>query len=459
MRKHKYNVLSTFDGMSCMQIALHELGIPIGKYYASEIDKWAIQQTQHNFPETIQLGSVTEVRVQDLDRIDIFCGGSPCQGFSFAGKGLNFEDQRSKLFFEFVRLWDEVRAINPDALFLLENVNMKKDHLRVISEYMGLFPVRINSNLVSAQNRDRWYWTNIRTKSVGLFSEVYSHIPQPTDRGIYLKDILQDESEIDDKYYLSDKMIKTIIKHGAINTIDNNKCNCLLSNYFKMGGRDQQYIRGSVKFGRTEEAKAIRKENQEKGKDYTPFSKKEITHIDPNKMGTLTTNIPKDNIICVAQRGRGDNNAQQLEPIHDNKTNAITSVTKDNLIMQINTSKESNDKQPQQQNRIYDTEGISPALTTDSRSPMIVQRPRGYNKGGTHEDKVPPITSNSWDQNNLLSQDFRLRRLTPTECARLQTIPDWYKWIVSDTQQYKMLGNGWTVAVIMHILSHMPQLH
>jgi site-specific DNA-cytosine methylase len=190
------NVLSVFDGMSCGQIALNELGFKIDKYYAAEIDKHAITQTQHNFPNTVQLGSVTDVRAKDLEKIDLFIGGSPCQGFSFAGKQLNFDDPRSALFFEYVRLWKEIKAINPDAKFLLENVNMKKEYLRVISEYLGVFPVRINSNLVSAQNRDRWYWTNIKTKETGLFSELWSDIPQPEDKGILLKDILLPENEV-----------------------------------------------------------------------------------------------------------------------------------------------------------------------------------------------------------------------------------------------------------------------
>ena len=128
------NVLSVFDGMSCGQIALIELGFKIDKYYAAEIDKPAITQTQHNFPNTIQLGSVTDVKAKDLEKIDLFIGGSPCQGFSFAGKQLNFDDPRSALFFEYVRLWKEIKAINPNAVFLLENVNMKKEYLRVISE-------------------------------------------------------------------------------------------------------------------------------------------------------------------------------------------------------------------------------------------------------------------------------------------------------------------------------------
>ena len=168
------NVLSLFDGMSCGQIALNRLGIKYDKYFASEIDEYAIKVTQHNYPETIQIGDVLNVKGSDLPQIDLIFGGSPCQGFSFAGKRLNFDDPRSKLFFEFVRLRDELKP----KYFLLENVKMKKEHEDVITEHMGVKPIRINSKLVSAQSRERLYWTNI------------PGIEQPEDKGILVKDII-----------------------------------------------------------------------------------------------------------------------------------------------------------------------------------------------------------------------------------------------------------------------------
>lgn len=187
------NVLSLFDGMSCGRIALRELGIEPEHYYASEIDKFAISQTRLNFPDTIHLGDVTKWREWEIDwgTIDLILAGSPCQGFSFAGKQLAFDDPRSKLFFVFVDILSHVKALNPDVFFLLENVNMKKEHMRVITEYCGVHPVNINSNLVSAQNRNRWYWTNIRTKKVGLFGEIHSDIPQPKDEGILLREAIR----------------------------------------------------------------------------------------------------------------------------------------------------------------------------------------------------------------------------------------------------------------------------
>jgi DNA (cytosine-5)-methyltransferase 3A len=169
-------VLSLFDGLSCGEIALNRADIKYENYFASEIDKHAIKVTQHNYPKTIQLGSVTEIKGSDLPQIDLIIGGSPCQGFSFAGKQLNFDDPRSKLFFEFVRLKNE---LNP-KYFLLENVVMKQEFQDVITEYLGVKPIKINSKLVSAQTRERLYWTNI------------PNLKQPEDCGITLNDILED---------------------------------------------------------------------------------------------------------------------------------------------------------------------------------------------------------------------------------------------------------------------------
>lgn len=151
------NVLSLFDGISCGQIALNRAKIKYDTYFASEIDKHAIKVTQNNFPNTIQLGDITKIKGSDLPKIDLVIGGSPCQGFSFIGKGLNFQDPRSSLFFEFIRLLEE---INP-KYFLLENVKMKKEWKEVITNYMGIEPIELCSSLFSAQRRKRLYWTNI----------------------------------------------------------------------------------------------------------------------------------------------------------------------------------------------------------------------------------------------------------------------------------------------------------
>ncbi len=391
-------LFSAFDGMSCGQIALKELGIKVDKYYASEIDKYAIIQSTHNFPNTIHLGSVTDIDVSKLNHIDLLIGGSPCQSFSFAGKrngmttveseeiytldrylelkseGFQFEGQ-SYLFWEYMRILTDIRKYNPDVKFLLENVEMGNKWERVLSEAIGVFGVHINSALLSAQNRKRIYWTNIRVKQVGLFGELHSDITQPKDEEILLKDII--ESEVDEKYYLSEKLINSFHENT--------------------------------------------KKMKENGNGFA--FKPTYGNKKGNAVTTKCGSRMDDDFICVAQRGR--ENGQNFEPNCAGKTNCITTVQKDNLVLQINPSKESGGGQPYQHNRVYNTNGISPCLNTDARAPAI-----------------------------LAIEDYRIRRLTPTECARLQTIPEWYQWVVSETQQYKMLGNGWTVKVIMHILKY-----
>ena len=368
-------VVSLFDGMSCGQIALRELGVVPEIYYASEIDRHAIGQTQLNFPDTVQLGDVTRWQEWDIDwmGIDLILAGSPCQGFSFAGKMLAFDDPRSRLFFVFADILNHARAANSRVRFLLENVNMKKEHLRVITEYVGVFPVRINSALVSAQNRDRWYWTNIRTRQEGLFGELYSDIPQPTDRRILLRDIL--ENEVSGKYYLNDNMLNWLKKHAAKQgtsikiKLCNDKIGCLTSAQFKM-------------------------------------------------------NLSSDYVLQLPHgKNRGG--------VHVNKTPTLSANAweQNNLMIQLNCNKEFG-TQPRQQNRIYFQYGKSPALAA----------------GHTGQ------TSNVLD-------DVRVRRLTPLECARLQTVPDWYRWRCSHTHIYRMLANGWTVEVIMHILSFWDRIN
>ena len=184
------NILSLFDGISSGQIALQRAGIKVDNYFASEIDKHAIKVTQYNFPNTIQLGSVVDVKAENLPKIDLLLAGSPCQGFSFAGKQLNFEDPRSKLFFEFVRLLKECRP----KYFLLENVRMKNEYQDIISNHLGVKPIEINSSLVSAQSRHRLYWTNI------------PNVALPQDRSIVLYDILELKPDIEIER--NDKIVK-----------------------------------------------------------------------------------------------------------------------------------------------------------------------------------------------------------------------------------------------------------
>lgn len=221
-------VLSLFDGISAGQLALQRAGIAVDAYYASEVDKYAISVTQKNFPDTIQLGDVTKWREWDIPwrEIDLVIGGSPCQGFSFAGKQLNFDDPRSALFFVFVDICHRVADDNPKMRFMLENVRMKKEYQDVISGYFGVQPIPINSSLVSAQNRYRLYWTNI------------PNVTQPEDKGILLRDIIQ--HDVDSKHYLSQEAIDYMdrLRNGKprweyhTNNLDG-KAACLTANMHK----------------------------------------------------------------------------------------------------------------------------------------------------------------------------------------------------------------------------------
>ena len=262
------NVLSLFDGMSCGQQALERAGIKVDNYFASEIDKYGIQVTMANYPNTKQLGSVVDVNATDLPKIDLLIGGSPCQSFSFAGKrkgmstkdeqeiltlehylklksqGFEFEGQ-SYLFWEYMRLLNETKP----KYFLLENVKMSKKWKDVLSKAIGVEPILINSNLVSAQNRQRLYWTNIGLSENGLYGDLKSNIEQPKDKGIFLKDILQDNPNA--KFYLSEKGVERVsgYNNSAKSLNLNDKSICLTAGYNKQG-RDNQYISVDKKYRR-----------------------------------------------------------------------------------------------------------------------------------------------------------------------------------------------------------------
>jgi site-specific DNA-cytosine methylase len=251
-------VVSLFDGIRCGRVALERAGLKVDKYYSSEVDKYANIIGDANYPDTVSLGDVTKWGEWDIDwaSIDLVVGGSPCQGFSFAGKQLAFEDPRSALFFEFVAIVNHVKSLNPAVKFLLENVKMRKDYLAEITRLMGVEPVCINSSLVSAQNRVRYYWCNW-------------NVEQPEDRSIVLSDILE------------------------FGVVDRDKSYCIDANYWK-GTNVEQYIRKSrrqIAFTerRTEEAKRIRKEFMQKyGRDFSPRRAKELVAREDGKMNCLT---------------------------------------------------------------------------------------------------------------------------------------------------------------------------
>lgn len=268
-------VLSLFDGMGCGWIALKELGIPVSKGYSSEVDKFAIRQVKMNFPDVEHLGDIRGIEGASLEHIDLIMGGSACQNLSFAGNraglstkegvevlsleqymelkasGFEFEGQ-SYLFWEFVRLLHEVRTVNPNVYFLVENVEMGQKWENVFDSVLGLKGVHINSALVSAQNRRRIYWSNIRTYERGFWGDLYTDIPQPKDRGIYISDIL--EEDVDEKYYLSEKMLVWLNKHSEKRgnpvhmLTGDDKSHCLTVSGLKMNlTTDYVYIDGRLR--------------------------------------------------------------------------------------------------------------------------------------------------------------------------------------------------------------------
>ena len=187
------NVVSLFNGMNTGRQALENVGIKVNKYYSSEIKPYAIELTQYHFPDTIQVGDVTKWKEWDIDwkSIDLVLSGSPCQDLSAAGKRAGINGSKSSLFFVFIEILEHIKSLNPKVLFLQENVgSASKLDVGIMSRALGVYPVRINSKLVTAQLRDRYYWSNIRTRQDGMFGDIVTDIPQPKDRGIMFKDII-----------------------------------------------------------------------------------------------------------------------------------------------------------------------------------------------------------------------------------------------------------------------------
>ena len=369
------NVLSLFDGMSCGQVALERAGIQVDNYYASEIDKHAISITQRNYPNTEQLGSVLGWREWNLPRIDLLIGGSPCQGFSIAGKQLAFDDPRSKLFFEYVAC---IRRFKP-RYFLLENVRMKKEFLDVITEYMGVEPICINSNLVSAQNRVRYYWTNI------------PNVTQPDDLGILLKDIIHE---------------------GNPNDALSNRW----TDWWKQNAEFQlqkQYSTFTAEKAGTMTARQYASWN---GNFWFEVLNKYIVPFDKT-LQILDREVQRGKVGYF----RSDSQANRVYYIHDK---AITLCG--------------------------DAGGGAAKMGQYLFGCLSPDRIEKRQNGQRFSDGQKFYTVTAQDRHGVLVEGY-IRKLSPVECERLQTLPDNYTAGVSDSQRYKMLGNGWTVDVIAHI--------
>ena len=371
----KINVLSLFDGICSGRVALQRAGIPVNKYYASEIDKYAIMITQNNFPDTVQLGDVTKWEDWDIDwsSIDLLIGGNPCVSWSVAGKQLGTEDPRGQLLFDYVNILHHIQKYNPNVKFLVENVKMKQEFQDIFSDMLGVQPVEINSALLSAQNRKRLYWTNWE-------------FGQPEDKHIMLKDIVHEYSKV-----------------------DRDKSLCLDANYYKGGNLKQYY------------EKHRRQLAFEWLNEYiVPFDK---------TLQILDKEVERGKVGYFGK----DSQANRVYYIHDKAVTLCGSAGGGAAKM---------------------GQYLFGCLTPD----RVNKRQNGqrFNEG----DKFYTLTAQ--DKHGVLVEGY-IRKLTPVECERLQTLEDGFtangidqktgKVVpISNTQRYKALGNGWTVDVIAHIL-------
>lgn len=463
------NFLSLFDGMSCGRIACERAGITVDNYFASEVDKYAIQVSKANWPGITHIGDVRGIHVEydavtnttymhnyvTLEtfsckgKLDSLLGGSPCQGFSFAGKQLNFNDPRSALFFEYVRILNEIKAFNPEVKFLLENVMMKQEYQDVISSLLGVKPIKHNSALVSAQNRKRLYWVNIPFHG------------QPRDRGIVLKDILKNGCTTVNRWVNSNtgavhddnkaatlrsssgtdirKRQQVVEQTGVIKNkyeVRNDKAMCLDANYFK--GEDNHGQRTCIQVGLAD--------------DIGGYDINRRVYSPEGIAPTLISKSSKGGFkgIKIAEDDRGQRS----------------------LIRQINPSKDAAGKQPYMQDRVYDENYKSIAVTREYASRLNVgkvlqlagltdevnqfeQNRRVY----TENSLSPTLSINPHAILKVEQNGYTYRKLTVTECERLQCVPDGYcqrfsaaAKQISNTQAYKMLGNGWCVDSIVLFL-------
>ena len=437
------NVFSAFDGLSGTQVALNQAGIKYGTYFASEVDKYAIQIAQKNYPKTVQLGDIRNIKGKDLGNIHLMVGGSPCTGFSFAGRRLNFDDPQSKLFFEFVRLLKEIKP----RYFLLENVRMAKKHKQVITEHLGVEPIEINSSLLSAQSRNRLYWTNIPA------------VKQPEDLGIVLNDIL--ESDATEPMY---------------------------SNIY--GGFKESKPR--VHYNKSVTIRPA------KGGGHIPsVTKKIYTRIEKQKVKVRKHEVDTDALVQMLRQHKRNSikeiaehcNVPLTQAEHWFRTDSSFSIPPAEIwdklkeILNITTNEwdkiitefVEKDGVYEMSERITQTHGKNPTLKASApnkiedkyylSSKMVdyITADKYNNKGEINPKKARALTASyhkmqraniaTYVSENAAPLDkSNIRRLLPVECERLQTLPDNYTEGVSDTQRYRMIGNGFTTLIVSHIL-------
>ena len=341
------NVVSLFNGMGTLRQAMENLGIRVNKYYSSEIKPFAIKLQQYHFPDVIQVGDIMNWREWDIDwsNIDFIGSGSPCQDLSAAGKRAGINGKKSSLFFVFIDILNHCRSLNPNVVFLQENVgSANKLDIGIMSRELGVYPVRINSCLVTAQLRDRYYWTNIRTKQDGMFGDIVTDIPQPIDRNIMFKDIL------------------------TSGFVERDKACALLE--------------------RTEQSFGYKDRESDKAQDY--LIRRE-----------------KFNINLIYE----ENNELRIKT---NTKQGYDVITENDCI-----------------DLTFPSSKTRRARVVKSKPPCIIQ-----------------------SQNNLYAyKDGIVRTVNKIEMCRLQGFPDNYCDIVSDKQAGSLLGDGWTLPIIEHILS------
>lgn len=422
LMKDKHVVISLFNGMGCIWIALEKAGIQVSQRISSEVDRHAIKANNSMYPDTIQVGDVRKVEVikndigkpiqlktenGNIDLMDgeiILGGGSPCQSFSFAGKmkGMSTKDEQqvltldhylklkeqeyefegqSYLFWEYMRI---KKDLNP-RYFLLENVIMIDKWKNVLSGAIGINPIRINAGLVSAQNRDRYFWTNINSRPHGFFGDIECMIPQPKDKGILLKDIL--EKDVDEKYFIKRP------KFGFNGMNLNRKSNTL-----QTGGRCTQ----------------------------TDKHNYDIIKIDVE--GNPKKNQEKAGCLTAGGHSGGNHSDMDLLVIKDLKCSKVYNSNPD------------------------DTRNCRAVSTSELEGSIM-----GFGGTGGLFDREKGIRCESSIQSHAINS--RIRRLTLRECGRLQTFPEekldiLLKAGISDSQLYKQFGNGWCVDVIAHIFSY-----
>lgn len=377
---YKMKILSLFDGISCGRVALERAGLHVSRYVAYEINQDAINVSNWNWPGIEHKGTVEGADFTQYRGFDMVIGGFPCTDLSIGKsnrKGL--AGKHSRLFWEQVRA---IKEVQPRYFLVENNYRMPKKDETIITETLGVKPILINSALVSAQNRNRLYWTNI------------PHLTKPDDRGVMLADILEERVPL--KYYHMegslDYLTRGLKNSRFLQKEDNEKSNCLLSVYAK--GVPYNALAVKPLYGVLQRPRGFNRGG---------------VHI--NKSPTITSNSWQHNNLIIY---RGALKSYCLTASYAN-----THIT-----------------------RIYQDEGKTQIYETGKTGvPLLVEDGLLHYK----ERKIPVKLSDGL---------YAIRKLTPVECERLQTLPDGYTEMVSDTQRYRQLGNGWTVEVIVHIFNH-----